>query len=302
MVLQINYCEYCNKELQITNKSRINQKYCNYDCKKKHTIEKNKRNCIECGKEFISKYSKNHYCSSDCFNIKQKREKQKPSIICLNCNKEFKRRRGSGDTNTYCSHKCYQEHCEKKNNIKQLEPKPIQLFSLLKQSECIICNKIILSKKSKKICSNECKIKRNYYKWIFKAKQEMKQCKFCGNEFNRYTSGIRDFCSSECKDLNSKQLRKINKYPNKHRERAKKFAVEYDSKASLKWLRDKHNNICVICNKKVLKINKSGYHIDNATVGHIIAVSQGGSHTKDNIQLECMKCNCDKGIVPYFTN
>ena len=90
MVLQINYCEYCNKELQITNKQRLNQKHCNYDCKKKYTIEKNKRNCIECGKEFISKYSKNHYCSADCFNIKQKREKQKPLIVCLNCNKELK--------------------------------------------------------------------------------------------------------------------------------------------------------------------------------------------------------------------
>lgn len=299
MVIQINYCEYCNKELQITNKQRLNQKHCNYECKKNHTIKKNKKNCLECNSEFISKYANSIYCTSECYNKYQTREKQKPLIVCLNCNKEFKKRSGSSDSNTYCGHKCYQEYCDKRNRLKKIEPKPIKAFSILKETNCIECNKIILSKRSKKICSKECETTRNYRKFINKAKEDIRECKLCKKEYNRYESGVRSFCSIECRDKQKKILKKKIKSPNKHRKRAKYFNVEYDSNASLVWLRKEYNNNCAICNKKVLKANVSGYHDDNGTVGHIVALSQNGNHTKENIQLECGKCNQNKGIKTF---
>ncbi len=49
-------------------------------------------------------------------------------------------------------------------------------------------------------------------------------------------------------------------------------------------------------NKKVLEVNVSGYHKRNGTLGHIIAMTNGGSHTWSNIQLECMECNTKKGV------
>ena len=45
----------------------------------------------------------------------------------------------------------------------------------------------------------------------------------------------------------------------------------------------------------MLKKNISGYHKDNATIGHIISLSNGGNHSMDNVQLECMECNVKKG-------
>ena len=51
----------------------------------------------------------------------------------------------------------------------------------------------------------------------------------------------------------------------------------------------------LICGKEVLKKNMSGYHKDNATIGHIISLSNGGNHSMNNIQLECMECNVKKG-------
>lgn len=293
MVTTTKYCKYCNKEL-------IKRKqHCNKECKRLDTIQRRTKNCKICKKEFYSERDSRIYCSSKCATLSARTTSVITHVYCLNCNEPFKVRKFNNkrkDTNTYCSKNCYSNYCKRKQEENKIKIKP------LKELKCIECNNIFYSKTQKKLCSAECERKRNYDKWIFKAKQEIKKCKFCENEFNRYQSGIRDFCSIECKTKHSKKLKSISDYPKKHRTRAKKFNVEYDSSASLKWLRDKHNNICVICNKKVLKVNKSGYHVDNATIGHIIAISQGGSHTKDNIQLECMKCNCDKGIMPYFVS
>jgi 5-methylcytosine-specific restriction endonuclease McrA len=81
-----------------------------------------------------------------------------------------------------------------------------------------------------------------------------------------------------------------------HRKRARKFNCEYDSKTTLKAIRDRDGTKCLICGKKVKAKNLAGYHKDNATIGHIIAMSNGGSHTMSNVQLECMECNTKKGV------
>lgn len=52
------------------------------------------------------------------------------------------------------------------------------------------------------------------------------------------------------------------------------------------------NWICQICKRKVLK--KPHPHPLSATLDHIVPLSQGGSHTKANVQLAHFLCNSRK--------
>lgn len=38
-----------------------------------------------------------------------------------------------------------------------------------------------------------------------------------------------------------------------------------------------------------------------ATQDHIIPISKGGNHTKDNIVPACLSCNCKKGNREHYT-
>ena len=52
------------------------------------------------------------------------------------------------------------------------------------------------------------------------------------------------------------------------------------------------NYICQGCNVKCVHPNDTNYNQDNcATIDHIKPISKGGSHTYDNTQLLCRKCN-----------
>jgi 5-methylcytosine-specific restriction endonuclease McrA len=49
--------------------------------------------------------------------------------------------------------------------------------------------------------------------------------------------------------------------------------------------------------------HKGGYHARGRTVGHIVAMANGGAHTWDNVWLECHACNSRKGTktLPAFS-
>lgn len=57
--------------------------------------------------------------------------------------------------------------------------------------------------------------------------------------------------------------------------------------------RDKHR--CQICGTKVQPHKGQGWQPSGWTVGHIIALANGGKHTWQNVQCECSKCNTEKG-------
>lgn len=77
--------------------------------------------------------------------------------------------------------------------------------------------------------------------------------------------------------------------------------TEYDDTVTLKRVREKFSDICQICGQPVDDTDIENGHIKRMypTVDHIIPLSQGGTHTWDNVQLAHMSCNagkCDKVV------
>jgi len=158
----------------------------------------------------------------------------------------------------------------------------------------------------RKICDKkECKsISNNISILKCSGKSRIRKCIECGIEFDA-AFRMRNTCSDDCLEVKKKNKQKQkDKIKNKikgnkkdHRQRAAFYQVEYDSKISINFLRKKYKGKCSICGTCTLEENKSGYDERNATIGHIKALSRGGNHTKDNVQLECQKCNLKKGTT-----
>lgn len=70
-----------------------------------------------------------------------------------------------------------------------------------------------------------------------------------------------------------------------HKRRSLKSAGGSYTDAEWKEVLEKYGEFCLHCG--------STEHI---TIDHVIALSQGGSNTKNNLQPLCMSCNCSKGI------
>lgn len=141
-------------------------------------------------------------------------------------------------------------------------------------------------------------------------------CKCCNNSFGLEVKisnigkilQIDKYCSIECKNnfiqLNSKEYRKEYKktkvYKDYNRERKRNYSYKkrvINSGNKYQWiirrvLFERFNYICQGCNVKCVHPNDTNYNEDNcATIDHIKPVSKGGSHTYDNTQLLCRKCN-----------
>ena len=109
-------------------------------------------------------------------------------------------------------------------------------------------------------------------------------CANCGKKFNAHNSRSR-FCSKRCKRRNDNV-----QYSSFHVKRAKKYGVDYERGITLPRVIKKFGGICQMCGKKV----NTGAYKDIATIDHIVALKNGGSHTWENVQLLCLSCNSKK--------
>lgn len=293
-------CPNCGKSFTVSNQNK-NQECCNNKCKTELNNKRKTKQCEYCHKDFVAKsLSKNRFCSRECSCESMKIH---DDYNCKNCGKQVKYK--SNQSNIYCSKKCYSEYTQAQNKLKPIV-KPIKLSSLVYFNECIQCNKLFTSqRKNNQCCSDKCKnLRENKRQYIREYGTYKKQCRICNKEFNAYESKYTYCCSSECKSIYKKKYDYKQKKERKalglvekrtHIKRARKYNVEYESGISIEKIKQRDGNKCLICKKKVLKVNQSGYHKDNGTIGHIIAMCNGGNHTMQNVQLECAECNTKKG-------
>lgn len=121
----------------------------------------------------------------------------------------------------------------------------------------------------------------------------VKVCPICDERFtSTQTKAV--YCSQRCNRI--AQKRKSGH--SCHRQRARKYGVEYDSSVTLRKLFKRDNGVCQICGKPCdwKDVSQDGYIGKNyPTIDHIVAMVNGGAHVWDNVQLACMYCNSVKG-------
>jgi|LakMenEpi03Aug12_release.lakeMendotaPanAssembly.Ray.scaffolds.fasta_scaffold532962_1 ribosomal protein S8 len=158
-------------------------------------------------------------------------------------------------------------------------------------------------------------------------------CKHCNKEYGLDTKinnngkvfQLNKYCSTECNNdyinikkqtsiinlrlwvksikgtLQYKLMQRDRKTNGTHKRRVIKRGSKYEV-INRRTLFQRFNYICQGCNVKCVYPNDVNYNDDNcATIDHIKPISKGGSHTYDNTQLLCRKCNwMKKDNEKYF--
>ena len=190
---------------------------------------------------------------------------------------------------------------------------------------CKLCNnKFVTKNRTDQVyCSDKCKNRNNYLEhrdyyqnyWLSKPKYSERNpkilCLVCNNEFAP-TSSIAKCCSQKCskkkwksenrekvnaqnrKDLANMRLRDPERYRfySKNRRHlikeasngvsGKRFSTVFTLK-DWEEIKESFENKCAICNCD-----------EKLTIDHIIPLSKGGKHSKENIQPLCHECNSGK--------
>lgn len=162
-------------------------------------------------------------------------------------------------------------------------------------ASCCVCGlpfeylKKAKSGRPRTLCGDTCKAKRK------ERRLASAVCKTCGKNYRPRYGRSAGFCSYDCR-----RYPEARKYASKqeagmarwYRRRARKHAVKYErfSRPSI-YRRD--NWICGICGEPVDPSLKHP-HFMSASLDHIVPLSKGGSHTRDNAQLAHMICNARK--------
>lgn len=278
------YCEPCRIEA-------------NKKCKKVVPIVLVKE-CIHCGKEFKTIRTRHKYCSMDCSN----KFWQKNNADAY---KESKRK---------SEIKIYE--IIKQKLIIERQQNPFygkKLFTIIEFKKCSCCGTGFVDRSRKlniEICRNcrrlECK-RKSTEKQIIKFKERSinkgreRNCCTCGVLFSPlYGHGrqLRSACSNECHELFVKQSNKEIRNRSRHVFRIinKHSQLLHGERARFKRIEiyERDRWICKLCGKKVNKDLPSSDPM-GATLDHIIPLSKGGLHIRENVQLAHRTCNSLKG-------
>lgn len=190
----------------------------------------------------------------------------------------------------YCSAKCREESTLKNRWV-------------VKKCEC--CGKEYKTQNGnvQKYCSVVCTGKIN------KNKRNVYTCKKCGKEFYRPKRVVDSciFCSRECAGNGEigKAKTIYRKRATNARNRAKAYGVEFEN-IDVTSVFERDFWRCQICGKKTPEKNRGTKKANAPELDHRTPLSIGGSHTYDNVQCSCRKCNNKKsnknsfGRIPLF--
>ena len=123
-------------------------------------------------------------------------------------------------------------------------------------------------------------------------------CKECGEPFySEYQTAA--YCSDGCRKRANNRKNEERKKRNgrracgyRHRMRIEKTPETYDPSVTLDALYKRKHGKCAMCGCKTIRTGK--YHQRMATLDHIVALGNNGTHTWDNVQLLCSECNSKK--------
>lgn len=97
---------------------------------------------------------------------------------------------------------------------------------------------------------------------------------------------VHNAITRQWREKNPKRYRELHELGNRRRE-MRMYDNDYKEGITLDAVFARDNGICGICDTECLR--------DHASIDHVIAVSNGGGHVWDNVQLAHGRCNTAKG-------
>lgn len=218
-------------------------------------------------------------------------------FVCSGCKKEYFTRRPAAEANRFCSLPCYREN--KKGNGRENQETKARCEKL-STHVCRRCKAPIerLRRMVCKSCTPE--YNREFARARF-AQQTgtTRSCRKCGKSYERSYTGGRAlaYCSVGCKQAAASSIERGHRALRKAKIRA---LLRLDASDIIDPLnifkRDRW--ICQLCKKPTPKGKRGSWDHDAPELDHIIPIAAGGSHTIENVQCSCRKCNNMKSAKP----
>lgn len=260
--------------------------------------------CEHCGAEFDRRNVTQRFCSEKCRRVgdwvrARARGYKAPSrytFVCKCCGKEYQT--AYKDRDTYCSRDCAfkdkERRCACGASLRGTSKEWCdQCGAQSKRRTCAICGVTFESTRARRYCSDECfkeKKRRRaayYDKLQFEAQVKPRECKQCGRVFTpEFGDGNWIYCSKRC----GKKAGEKYKAKGNHQQRAKHYGVRYEWFSDLVVLR-RDGWRCYICGCSTPRELRGTYEDNAPEIDHIIPLSRGGTHTKDNVRCCCRACN-----------
>ena len=272
------------------------------------------KKCKGCGNDFIpNKFTPNHqeFCSKQCsgiFGERKIREELTDRIVKRNI---YIKSKGAIKYDIMTPEMIkeqrerilnYRKHKEDLRKHPELH-KSNKMCCKVYFRQCIICGSLFTTRTAiiNKYCSDKCRDelnRRNIEKhWKIRSKKyddngnvSSRSCKECGELFiPEYGNKKRNFCSDKCSirfgSRTGKATRRARKRGNKYESFNPFYVFERD-----KWT-------CQLCRIKTPRKLRGKTDDRAPELDHIVALSQGGEHSKRNTQCLCRRCNQEKGSM-----
>lgn len=246
------------------------------------------RECRVCMKQFETKISQHHTCSSVCqkkWKVLVARNNRNTPLGVANCEHCGHMFDVTINKRRFCSHSCRGANTAPKTAGEKLQLKKWKAISE-RRRKCSSCGHAYLEslKHPHRTMCRGCRhvaIERN----------RRRTCEDCGVVYERqkYQSGKR--CSA-CSEERKREVMRECRNRRKHRMRAKQKGGDLFVSRDI-FKRDLWR--CYLCGVKVKVYATKRNMPDEATIDHVVPVSKGGEHSLSNCRCACRECNTAKG-------
>lgn len=280
------------------------RRFCSAKCRNQfhHVQRMVPGDCPQCGKVFVS-HNRQRCCSISCAQTHRARREGRGARTprpCKQCGVVFVPKIGR-NIGLFCSRECcfvwkgerkaalLEQH--KAERLERANAKP------LCDKFCPGCRRSFKAAcRSVRYCGERCRnrvARRRAYKPKPKPKTAW-QCIVCGDSFLAHTTRLRPmYCTNRCS-------KKAQKKKESCKERMRDYArrrcrsTKTDEAISPFEIFARDGWRCGICGKKVKRFAQVPDPLA-PTIDHIVPVSKGGEHTKQNVQCAHFLCNARRG-------
>ena len=290
-------CVICGQPTKVFERSGKAKRFCGKKCMAKAGAQKRRKRpdwepidrvCPACSKPFFGRAV---CCCKKCRDVLRMRTRRIDEVCkCKQCGIEFRPR--AEDRKAYCSRECaFESRRERAGEARRAEEVARRLQSW---RACEVCSCVFMARrKNHCVCSRECQLAkgRAYSKEHKTHMPDVVQCDRCNTDVIRKVGDEWITKGSRCNECRKTARRAQHKRTLARRELLKRghpirtieTIIDEDVFCSQLWM-------CRICGERVDHRVKAPNHLA-AEMDHVVPLSKGGMHTRDNVQCTHRICN-----------